>query len=295
MSPENGPDQIKDLLADWNGEVMPLAEVRVSVLDRAFLFGDAVYEVIRAYGGHFFHINDHLDRMKTSLASLSIEGVDTEEVGRRARALLAQSGIPDALVYIQATRGVAARTHYYPESYVPNILIYVQPFSDPYREERKTGVASVTHKDIRWGRNDIKATSLAANCMAAQYARSKGCLEVVFIDRDGYMTEGSHTSLFGIRDGKLLVAPSSANVLPGITKRQVLELARKSDVPIEEVRVREEEIYDLGEFFLAGTPEELISIVRVNDRLIGDGKPGPLVRALYQSFSSSIQLPSQLS
>ncbi|MBZ0189876.1 MAG: aminotransferase class IV [Candidatus Obscuribacterales bacterium] len=277
-----------DLLADWNKEIMPLHQVKVSVLDRAFLFGDAVYEVIRVYGGHFFHLRDHLDRMRDSLASLSIEGVDVDLVGQRAKTLLERSGLKEALAYIQATRGVAPRTHYYPKSYEPNVLIYLQPFDDPYAKERAAGVNAVSYKDIRWGRNDIKATSLAANCMAAQYARENNSLEVVFIDSQGYMTEGSHTSLFGIRQGKLLVAPSSSNVLPGITKRQILKLADTNKIEIESVRLKKEEIFELDEFFLAGTPEELIPIVKLDDRPIGSGSPGPIVKSLHQSFEELV-------
>jgi D-alanine transaminase len=277
------------LIANWNGQFMPLTEVKVSVLDRGFLFGDAVYEVIRVYSGRLFRADDHLDRLSKSLASLDIRHVDLEMVRQRLRETVVKSDLKDALVYLQITRGEAPRTHHYPQSYTPNVLLYATPFDDPYAAERESGVAAVTHPDIRWGRNDIKATSLAANCMAAQFARERQALEVVFIDHEGYMTEGSHTSLFGIKGGKLVVAPSSPKVLPGITKRQVLELARDIDMPRLETRLKESELYGLDELFLAGTPEELIAIVRVNDKTIGNGRPGPLVRELHQAFRAGIK------
>lgn len=275
-----------DLLANWNGKEMPLNNVRVSVLDRAFLFGDSVYEVIRVYNKFCFRVDDHFDRMKKSLDSLQISGVDIPEVRRRLHQLINNSGLDNALAYLQITRGVAKRTHHYPQDYTPNILIYVEPFGDPYKQEREHGAKAVTHPDIRWRRNDIKATSLAANCMASSFARQKGCFEVIFINNEGFMTEGSHTSIFGIKEGKLLVTPSGSNVLPGITKRQVLEIAENIKLPVEEARVKEEEIHLLDELFLAGTPEEIIPIVSVDDKQVGDGKPGPIVSKIYDEFQN---------
>jgi len=280
--------KLSTLIANWNGQLMPLTEVKVSVLDRGFLFGDAVYEVIRLYDGKLFRVEDHLSRLSDSLKSLDIRNVDLEKIRTMIKATVRESGLDHALVYLQVTRGEAARTHSYPDSYMPNTLIYVTPFQNPYAKEHQEGVSAVTHKDIRWGRNDIKATSLAANCMAAEYAKQQGAMEVVFIDSAGYMTEGSHTSLFGILNGKLVTAPSSANVLPGITKRQVLELAKDIAMPLDERKIKEEEIYALDEFFLAGTPEEVISIVKVNDKQIGDGKPGPMVKKLHDAFRAGI-------
>ena len=281
--------KLSNLIANWNGQLMPLTEVKVSVLDRGFLFGDAVYEVIRLYNGKLFRVEDHLNRLADSLASLDIRNVDLGKVKVMLKATVRESAIDDALVYVQVTRGEAVRTHHYPDSYMPNILMYVTPFQNPYEKERAQGVSAVTYPDIRWGRNDIKATSLAANCIAAQYAKEHGAMEVVFIDSEGYMTEGSHTSLFGIRDGKLVVAPSSSKVLPGITKRQVLELVKEVSIPLDERRLKESEVYELDEFFLAGTPEELISIVKVNDKQIGDGKPGPLVKKLHDAFRAGME------
>lgn len=285
---EHNP-KLSNLIANWNGQLMPLSEVKVSVLDRGFLFGDAVYEVIRLYNGKLFRVEDHLNRLSDSLKSLDIRHVDLGKIKVMLKATVRESALDDALVYLQVTRGEAIRTHHYPDAYMPNTLIYVTPFKNPYAKEREEGVAAVTHPDIRWGRNDIKATSLAANCMAAQYAKERGAMEVVFIDSEGFMTEGSHTSLFGIKNDKLVVAPSSSKVLPGITKRQILELVKETAIPLDERRIKESEIYELDEFFLAGTPEELISIVRLNDREIGSGKPGPLVKKLHDAFRAGMQ------
>lgn len=276
-----------DLIGCWNGQLAPVDEIKVPVLDRAFLFGDGVYEVIRIYSGVLFHLEDHLARLEDSLNKLSIRGVDIDSVRKDLLSTVEANKRREGLAYLQVTRGSAPRTHHYPTQCTPNVFMYVMPFDDPYKHDRETGVSAVTHPDIRWGRNDIKATSLAANCMAAQYAKEHGCLEVVFIDRNNMMTEGSHTSLFGIKHGKLIVAPSSSNVLPGITKRQLLGLAETCQLPLDERRLQLEEVYELDEFFLAGTPEELIPIVKLNDKQIGTGAPGPVFDRLYKAFEES--------
>jgi D-alanine transaminase len=278
----------QEILANWNGVEMPLASVKVSVLDRAFLFGDSVYEVARIYAGQLFHGRDHLERMSRSLASLQIKGVDMELVLERLQATLAHSKVVEGRAYVQITRGEAPRTHRYPLDARPNILIYVEELEDPFKDFRNTGVACVTHPDIRWQRNDIKSTSLAATCMAAQYAFERGCLDVVFINSAGFVTEGSFTSVFGVKDGKILVAPSTANVLPGITKKLVLELAAACTIPLEETLIRQEEIFLLDEMFMAGTTEEVLAIVRVDDRPIADGEPGPIVRRLQKEYSQLV-------
>lgn len=276
------------ILANWNGTEMPLNEVKVSVLDRGFLFGDAVYEVLRIYSGKFFHPEDHLDRLKASLNSLKISGVDISELRTRLNKTLEHSALNNGLAYLQITRGEAVRKHRYPENCVPNILIYVDHFDDPYAEVRETGVSAVTHPDIRWRRNDIKATSLAANCMAAQYAYEHGCPEVIFISPEGLLTEGSHTSIFGVKDGKLLVAPASASVLPGITKKVVLDLAKAGNITVADGKIKKEDIHNLDEIFMAGTPEEIIAITKVDDKPIGNGHCGPIVRKLQAEYKKLI-------
>ncbi|MGH9550062.1 MAG: aminotransferase class IV, partial [Terriglobales bacterium] len=242
-------------LANWNGEQMPLQDVRVSVLDRAFLFGDAVYEVLRIYSGRLFRIDDHLERMSKSRESLRINGVETAVLRERVQQTTANSGVTEGLAYIQVTRGEAPRTHRYPDNAVPNVLIYADNFDDPYKDIRDCGVSAVSHPDIRWGRNDIKATSLAANCMAAQYAYERGCAEVLFIDAKGIVTEGSHTSIFAVRNGMLVSAPASQNILPGITKKLILELAKSAGIFLTEGRVSQNDLKDIDELFLSGTPE----------------------------------------
>jgi len=281
-------DDYFNLTANFNGQIMPVGEVKVPALDRAFLFGDAVYEVIRVYNGKFLHLSDHLARLKTSLFSLKITGADTSEIEQQLRRTLETSKLKNALAYVQVTRGVAVRTHYYPDNYTPNCFMFFTPFDDPFAAQRKTGVKAVFHPDIRWGRNDIKATSLAANCIAASFAREQDSMEVVFYNQENYISEGSHTSLFGIKDGKLLLTPASKNILPGITKKQIIELAKIRNIPTAEARLTRAEVLELDEFFLTGTPEEIIAIIQVDDTKIGQGRPGPITERLHEAFREII-------
>ena len=222
---------------------MPLRDVKVSVLDRAFLFGDAVYEVVRIYRGRLFRPQEHLNRLNDGMASMRIQGADIDVIGERLEQTLSHSNVTEGLAYVQVTRGEAPRIHRYPDNARANVLIYVDRFEDPYELHRQKGVSAVTHCDIRWTRNDIKVTSLAANCMGAQYAHEHGCAEVVFVDKDGLITEGSHTLIFAVRDGNLMVSPSSSRVLPGITKKHVIELAHQSAIPVVEQRIAQADLW----------------------------------------------------
>lgn len=272
------------ILANWNGEEMPLSEVKVSVLDRAFLFGDAVYEVIRVYHGRPFRLDEHMVRIKSSLDKLSIKFDAIDQLRRNVRTTLTSSGVKNGIVYIQITRGEAPRKHRYPENATPNVLIYVDSLNDPYADTRAKGIPVITYPDIRWGRNDIKQTGLTGNCMAAQAAYEMECTEAILIDNNNFMTEGTHTTIFGVKDGALLVPPESPKVLPSITKMVVLELARANAIPVNETWVADADVYELDELFLAGTTSEIVPIVTVDHRTIGTGKPGPIFTSLHNAF-----------
>jgi len=279
---------MKLTLANWNGQEMPLDEVRVPVLDRAFLFGDAVYEVIRIYSGRAWKITEHLNRLNSSLAAIGINGVDLDRLRERLTQTLTRSRVLEGLIYIQVSRGVAPRTHHFPERATPNQLIYVQEFADPYSDRRSSGIEAITFPDIRWARNEIKATSLLANCLAAQAAVEAGCLEAILIDSSGLVTEGSHTSVFGVRNGKILVSPPAANILPGITKRQVIELANLAGIAMAEERLAKDDIEGLDELFLTGTPEEILPIVRVDGCPVGSAQAGPITSKLQATFRQAV-------
>jgi D-alanine transaminase len=276
-----------NILANWNGQQMPLADVQVSVLDRAFMFGDAVYEVIRVYGGRAWRIDDHVDRLATGMKELQID-FDAAVVAPRIKKLLEETRLKEALAYVQVTRGVAPRHHYYPAQCKPNCLAYVEPFSDPFAKIRSAGGKAITFPDIRWQRNDIKATTLLANCMAADAAHKKDCVESLLV-RDGFITEGSHTSVFGVMSGKVVVSPSSASVLPGITKKQVIELCASAGIEMHEARLPMSDLPFLEELFITATPEEVIGITQVDELKIADGRPGRVTRRLQEEFHTTVQ------
>ncbi|MFN8551471.1 MAG: aminotransferase class IV [Candidatus Obscuribacterales bacterium] len=289
------PDQVtnpthdaRQIVANWNGQQMPLADVKVSVLDRAFTFGDSIYEVVRIYGGQLFRFSDHLDRMRNGLNDLKIKA-DVSEIEKNVRLTLANSGVLDGIVYIQVTRGEAPRQHRYPENCQPNVLIYADRIQTITPQVRAEGVKVITHPDIRWGRNDIKQTGLTANCIVAQAAAEKNCREAIMIDAQGLVTEGSHTTIFGVKSGKLIVPPPSPKVLPGITKIQVLELAQSMGIEVERRFITAEELFGLDEVFLAGTTCEVLAVVSIDDRAVGTGRPGPVLTRLEKAFEQVIR------
>lgn len=276
-------------LANWNGDEMPLADVRVPALDRAFLFGDAVYEVIRLYSGRPWKREEHLARLRASADAIGIRPLDSTTIDRRLRETVEHARILEGLIYVQVTRGSARRTHHFPEKSDLNMLIYVEEFEDRYAAGRETGVAAITHPDIRWVHNEIKTTSLLANCLAAQAAVEAGAVEAILIDSSGRVTEGSHTSLFAVKGGSVIISPASANVLPGITKRQVISLAGKSGVGVIEGRLKKDDLWTVDEVFLTGTPEEILPVIQIDGQAVGSAKPGPVAKKLQQTFKETLK------
>ena len=276
-------------LANWNGVEMPLEEVRVSVLDRAFLFGDAVYEVIRVHAGHPFLIDEHLQRLARNLKKMQLS-VDLPRLTKRLRATLLQSGVDEGVIYIQVTRGEAVRTHRFPvPPPTPNELIYVKrQTTDRYAEARVRGARVITLPDLRWKRCDIKSVNLLANCMAAQQAEEAGCEEALLISDDGTLTEGTQTSLFGVAGGAIVTAPLEANVLPGITRGLVVRLAERAGISIIERSIPTSDLYQLDELFLTGTTADVLPVTVVDGQPIGNGQIGPITRRMVETFQEFI-------
>jgi len=275
-------------LANLNGEIMPLAEAKVPALDRGFLFGDSVYEVLRIYHGQPFLMREHFDRFARSLAAIRIEGVDLARLQRRMLDTIAAGPFKEAIAYLQITRGVAPRKHPFPEGVAPLEFLYVQEFRDPYAEARKTGAAVVTQPDVRWDRCDIKSTNLLANVLAAQAAKEAGCVEALLTLPDGTLTEGTHTSFFGVLDGVVLTTPSGNAILPGITRGLVLRVAKRAGIAVREHSLKKSDLPHVSELFLTGTTSEVLPVVRVDDHAIGDGKPGRVTRRLQEEYQATV-------
>lgn len=278
-----------DALANINGETMPLADVKVSALDRGFLFGDAVYEVLRVYRGKPWLMDEHMARLARSLEAIRIRGIDLERMHRRIFDTIAAGPFQEAIVYIQITRGAAPRTHKFPPQATPLEFLYVQEFQDPYGELRKSGAAVITQPDVRWERCDIKSTNLLGNVLAMQAAAEAGCMEALLVLPDGKLTEGTHTSFFGVLNGALLTAPNSHDILPGITRGLILRLAERARIPVQEHVLMKADLERVSELFLTGTTSEVMPVVKVDSRQIADGKPGPITHRLQDAYDQAVR------
>jgi D-alanine transaminase len=267
-----------------NGAYVPYEEALIPVEDRGFLFGDGIYEVVRIYGGRPFALEAHLRRMRRSAAALRLPwpeaAADLPGVIHR---LLAENGLREAMAYLQITRGVAPRAHAFPRSVSPTVLVLTRTVSPLPAEAYERGVDAITTPDIRWHRADIKTTNLAANVLAKQEAVERGAHEALFV-RDGVIIEGSSTNVFAVREGTLVTFPLSHLILAGITRAFVLELAREAGYPVCEGPIFLSDLPRLQELFVTGTLSEVLPIVRVDGREIGDGRPGPITRALMQKY-----------
>jgi D-alanine transaminase len=278
-----------EALANIHGEILPLAQAKVSALDRGFLFGDAVYEVLRVYQGKPWLLAEHFARLAQSLAAIRIMGINLERLQKRMFDTIAAGPFREATVYIQITRGAAPRRHTFPAGAAPLELMFVQEFIDPYVEGRHKGAAVITRPDIRWDRCDIKSTNLLANVLAMQAAVEAGCAETLFVLPDGTLTEGTHTSFFGVMNGVLLTSPQSPAILPGITRSLILNLAKSAKLPVREQSLKQADLAKVTELFLTGTTSEVLPVVKVDGQKVGDGQPGPVTRRLQEAYAEAVR------
>jgi D-alanine transaminase len=267
-----------------DGERMPLAEAKVSVLDRGYLFGDGIYEALRVYSGRPWLEDDHFARIERSLREVRITGVDLEGFRRHMRETIAAGSFREALVYMQVTRGAAPRTHAFPASAKPVELLWVQEIGDPYAQKREEGITVSLQPDLRWKRCDVKSLNLLGNVLANQAAKEAGGAEAILYREDGTLTEATHSSFFGVLDGAIRTMPNSPGILPGVTRKLVLELAAKAGVPVVQEPLHRDDLARVSELFLSGTSMEICPVVRVDSQAIGDGKPGPVTRRLQEAF-----------
>jgi len=272
-----------------NGQRMPLREAKVPVLDRGFLFGDGVYEVLRLYGGKPWLEADHFERLRRSLAELRIDGVDLDRLRRQVHETIIAGGFREGIVYMQITRGVAPRAHAFPADVRPTELLWVMETGDPYALKRETGVKVSLQPDLRWKRCDIKSVNLLGNVLVNQLAKERDAFEAILMLPDGTITEASHSSLFGVVGGVLRTTPDSPGILPGITRKLTLELAQRIGVPVEFRSLHRDELPLVDELFLTGTSLAVCGIVAVDDLTIGNGKPGPITRRLQEAYQEKLR------
>jgi D-alanine transaminase len=267
-----------------NGEFMPLEDARIPVLDRGFIFGDGVYEVIPVYSRHPFRLPEHLARFKRSHEAIRLQYPMTDaDWTELVRELIARNRSDDQSVYLQVTRGVAKRDHAFPKGATPTVFGMSGPLSTPAREVVEHGVSAVSAVDYRWQRCDIKSTSLLANCLLRQVAADAGAVEVVMF-RDGFLTEGSSSNVFVVQNGALLATPKNNLVLPGITYDVVLELAQTHGLAHEARPVSEQEVRAADEIWVTSSTKEVLAVTNFDGKPVGSGKPGPLFRRIYQYY-----------
>lgn len=277
-------------LACLNGEIMPADEARIPIWDRGFLFGDAVYEVYRLYQGRPWLEEAHSARLVRSLAALDLPPVDADALRDRIQRTIAASGVREGIVYIQITRGCAPRKHAFPPAGTPPTeLIVVKPYDDgPTSKLRQNGAAAISLPDERWGRCDIKSVNLLANVLANEAAHRADAFEAILVDRDGLVTEATHSSVLWVNQGKLGGTPEGHIILPGTTRGRVQELARAQGIPLEPGRITLKDLARADEVMLVGTTIEVLPVVTLDGTPIGDGKPGPITKQLGAAFTEDI-------
>jgi D-alanine transaminase len=274
-----------------NGDYVEASEARIPVTDRGFLLSDGIYEVTPAYGGRFFLMDRHVDRMLRGLCALRIDA-DTSGLTDVHERLLVENGLtaePISIVYVQITRGVAPRTHAFPASPVPpTVYAYAKAFHRPDPDRWAAGFEAITVPDRRWARVDIKTIALLPNVLAQQAAVDAGADDALFV-RDGIALEGAHNNFFAVFGETVVTHPLSNVVLPGVTRGLVLELAREAGLPVEERPIQVEELAWADEAFFTGTTTEVRPTVRVDGRDVGDGRVGPVTRRLFEALLERVE------
>jgi D-alanine transaminase len=275
---------------------MPLEEARVPVLDRGFIFGDGVYEVIPAYSRKPFRLKEHLKRLQTSLDGIRLNNPhsDAQWVELLAQ-LVTQNQGEDQYIYLHITRGVAKRDHAFPKQAQPTVFIMSTPLQTTPPELLKTGVAAITAQDNRWLRCDMKTISLLPNVLLRQMAVDGGAGETVLL-RDGFLTEGAASNIFVVKNGMVLAPPKNHLILPGITYDVVLELAAAHSIPHQVRAVSESEVRTAQELWMTSSGKEVLAITTLDNQPVGDGKPGKLfwrMHELYQNYKATAMRRSE--
>jgi D-alanine transaminase len=271
-----------------NGQLLPLNQAKVSVLDRGFIFGDGVYEVIPVYGRRLFRFDEHMARLARSLDKLRIVNPHSrEEWLRHVRTLVAAVPAEDQLVYIEITRGVAMRDHVMPEGLTPTVFVMSNPMKPPAAEQRHHGVACVTARDFRWERGDIKSVSLLGNVLARQMSADRGATETIMF-RDGWLTEASGSNVWVVHEGAVLGAPRSEHVLEGIRYELLRELCEEEGIAYNLRPIAEDDVRTADELMLTSASKEVLPVTQLDEHPVGHGalrgKPGPIYARLYEAY-----------
>lgn len=271
-----------------NGAYLPLSEAKISVLDRGFLFGDSVYEVIPAYAGRLFQLEAHLARLKNSLSKTLLPSPHNDQKWQDILTPLLTND-PDQYIYLQITRGVAnKRDHAFPEAIEPTIFAMCAPIA--HFSGRDTGVKAITLDDNRWKFCNIKATSLLANILLRQQAVEQDCAEAILI-KDGNVTEGAASNIFAVIDSVLITPPNNHEILPGITRELIIKLAKQNQIPVAVQTIPLSAFLTASEIWLTSSTREILPVVELDQKPVADGKPGSVwktMNKLFQAYKNSL-------
>ena len=267
-----------------NGKFLPIEEAKIPVLDRGFIFGDGVYELVPVYSRVPFRLDEHMTRLERSLSETGIRNPYSRAQWREIIFKLIDSqSFDDQGIYFQVTRGVAKRDHSFPKNVEPTVFMMSNPLVNPPKEQVERGGSAVSAKDHRWLRCDIKSTSLIGNCLLRQLSAENGAAETILF-RDGKLTEASASNVFIVKRGRIL-SPGKGNlILPGITYDVVAELARANGLPLELREVTEAEVRGADEIWVTSSSKEVFPIVELDGAKVGEGRPGPVFHRMYQLY-----------
>jgi D-alanine transaminase len=267
-----------------NGNFLPISQAQVSVLDRGFIYGDGVYELVPVYAREPFRMTQHLARLQRSLDGVGMTNPHSNAQWESIiRELVSKQAFADQGVYFQVTRGVAKRDHSFPKGVPPTVFMMSNPLPIPTREQVESGVAVVTAEDNRWHRCDLKTISLLGNVLMRQLATDAGAVETMMF-RDGYLTEASASNVLAVIDGTIVVPPKDNHILPGITYDAAMEFARDAGIPLVVRPVTKAEALAADELWLSSSTKEVLAITTVDGKPFAGGKPGAVFRKMWQIF-----------
>ena len=275
-----------------NGEYVPLEQACVPVLDRGFIFGDGVYEVIPVYARKVFRLEHHLQRLKNSMQAVRLNNPHTdEEWSELINNVIERNDGGDQSIYLQITRGVASRDHRFPGDAIPTVFVMSNLFVMVPSEQLEHGVSAITLDDIRWQYCSIKSIALLPNILLRQQAVEQGAAEAILL-RNNEVTEGAASNVFIVKDGIIITPPKTDCLLPGITRDLVVEQAHEHGMPVEEIIIKQDDLLSADEIWLTSSTKEILPVTQLNYETVGSGKPGPVWKqmyGLYQEYKHSLR------